>query len=75
MGSLSTADLLTSSLLGYSLAQRFQLFMLFFSFLFVLLCLQRSTILTSDFYQEIRYNSTWIGQTELCGRCCLFRQI
>lgn len=68
MGFLSTADLQKSCLLGYCLVQRFQLFMLFFSFLFVLLCLQCFTnmlILTNDSYQEISYNSMWIGQAEL----------
>lgn len=78
MGPLCTTDLQKACLLGYSLAQRFQLFMLLFFPLFVLLCLQCCTvmlILSNDSCQEISYNSVWIGRTELCGRCYLFRQI
>ena len=50
MGCLSTADQQKPCLLGYSLTLRLQLFVLFFSFRFVLLCLQCCTILTNDFF-------------------------
>lgn len=68
MGILSTADLQKFCFfcfMGYCLAQRHQLFVLFFSFLFVLLCLQCLTsmfIETNDSYQESCYNSNGLDR-------------